>query len=132
MPKHYRVTKWQKIATVKKLPSSITLNVCDFRASISVDIVMGEDLVLKLSGQFRRLPSISQTLLFISGHYAAWEWDWEGMGTDCSGMGRTGIVKNHSRSPLVSSQTTIGQRLGLGLEGLVHISIGFSLWTIAI
>ena len=66
------------------------------------------------------VPSISQTFLLISGFpvrnrkewvWASWEfcgnmllyweWGWKGIGTDCSGMGRTGIVKNHSLSYLL-------------------------------
>ena len=65
-------------------------------------------------------------LVYLLTHYAAWEWEmgmsiwgipWEWeyvtilgtrkMGTDCSGMGRIGNVKNHSRSPLLLTLMTL-------------------------
>jgi len=55
--------------------------------------------IVSFSGMFRLESSLAQKY-FMLHRCNVREWEWEGMGIDCTGMGGSGNVKSHSRASL--------------------------------
>jgi len=51
------------------------------------------------------------------------EWEWEGMGIDCTGMGGSGNVKSHSRASLMSTDSEKNMRLAIQISSMPFTAI---------